>query len=59
MPDIKEAHRARSKLAIAAHEHDERNSPKKAREYPSCKKRPNSKKAAKGNGGSKKFVPWC
>lgn len=24
-----------------------------------CKTRPDSKKAQKGGGGSKKFVPWC
>lgn len=24
-----------------------------------CKKRPDEKKAQKGSGGSKKFVPWC
>jgi hypothetical protein len=24
-----------------------------------CKERPDSKKASRGTGGSKKFVPWC
>lgn len=30
-----------------------------ARKETVCKTRPDSKKAQKGAGGSKKFVPWC
>ena len=30
-----------------------------ARREKVCKKRPDSKKAQKGTGGSKAFVPWC
>jgi len=30
-----------------------------ARREKVCKQRPNSKKAQKGTGGSKEFVPWC
>ena len=30
-----------------------------ARKETVCKKRPDSKKAQKGAGGSKQFVPWC
>lgn len=26
---------------------------------PHCKKRPDSKKARKGGGGSREFIPWC
>ena len=41
---------------------DVRKSSEKARDLPRCKKRPDSKKAArsKGGGGPKKdYVPWC
>jgi len=30
-----------------------------ARRESICKQRPDSKKAQKGTGGSKEFVPWC
>jgi len=30
-----------------------------ARRKKVCKQRPDSKKAQKGTGGSKEFVPWC
>jgi hypothetical protein len=30
-----------------------------ARREKICKQRPDSKKAQKGTGGSKEFVPWC
>jgi hypothetical protein len=41
-----------------------KRSPEKARvktdDKPRCKKRPDSRKAAKGNGsGRKDFIPWC
>lgn len=46
-------------LAVAAAKPDDRKSLKKAREALSCKKRPDSKKAARGSGGGRRFVPWC
>lgn len=46
-------------LAKAVAEPDVRKSSEKAREAPHCKKRPDSKKAARGSGGSKRYVPWC
>ena len=51
-----------SKLSLApAPEPDVRKSSVKARDLPVCKKRPDSKKAARSRsgGGGKKFVPWC
>ena len=51
-----------SKLSLApAPEPDVRKSSEKARDLPVCKKRPDSKKAARSRsgGGGKKFVPWC
>lgn len=39
--------------------HDERNSLETRKERPTCKKRPDSRKAAKGTGGSRDFIPWC
>ena len=38
---------------------DEQSVDKIARREKVCKKRPDSKKAQKGTGGSKEFVPWC
>jgi hypothetical protein len=37
-------------------EHDNRSSPEKVRDYPTCKERP---KHNRGNGSSRTFVPWC
>lgn len=54
--------RPHSKLSLAkTPEPDPRQSSPVARESPTCKKRPDSKKAArsKGGGGGKKFIPWC
>ena len=51
-----------SNLKLPVHkEPDARKSSPVARDIFTCKKRPDSKKAArhKGGGGSKKFVPWC
>ncbi|UIB81434.1 hypothetical protein [Flyfo microvirus Tbat2_110] len=51
-----------SQLSLAnTPEPDNRKSSHKAREWPHCKKRPDSKKAARstGGGGAKKFIPWC
>ena len=51
-----------SQLSLApAPEPDVRKSSEKARDLPVCKKRPDSKKAARSRsgGGGKKFVPWC
>lgn len=59
MPPIAEKRKRVSKLSLAvAPSPDERKSSHKAREV-HCKKRPDSKKAAHGKGGSKRFVPWC
>ena len=38
---------------------DEQSVDKIARREKVCKQRPDSKKAQKGTGGSKEFVPWC
>ena len=38
------------------HEPDNRKSPEKVRENPTCKERPLSNR---GPGGSRSFVPWC
>lgn len=59
-----ERHRVRSKLALTAQrEPDKRKSSEKARDHLTCKKRPDSREAARtkrGKGaGVKKFVPWC
>ncbi len=62
MPVIAEKHRTQSKLSLIATEPDKRKSSEKAREALHCKKRPDSKKAArsgKGGGVNKRFVPWC
>lgn len=37
----------------------DKNHSLKTRDDLLCKKRPDSKKAQNGSGGSKKFVPWC
>ena len=59
-----ETHRPRSNLSLATAEREpvNRKSSLKARDLATCKKRPDSKKAANtksGGGGSKKFIPWC
>lgn len=57
-----EKHRTHSKLTLAdTPEPDLRKSSPVAREDNRCKKRPDSKKAArsKGGGGGKKYIPWC
>lgn len=60
MPSIAEKQRHRSKLSLApVGEPDARKSSEKAREPPHCKKRPDSKRATRGGGGSKRYVPWC
>lgn len=61
MPSIAEKRKRVSKLSLApaTAEPDARKSSQKAREALHCKKRPDSKKAAHGKGGSKRFVPWC
>lgn len=61
VPSIAEKHKPLSKLSLAhtVAEPDKRKSSEKAREVPHCKKRPDSKKATRGSGGSKRFVPWC
>ena len=49
-------------LAPSTPEPDARKSSIRARDLPVCKKRPDSKKAARskgGGGGRKSFVPWC
>lgn len=59
---ITEKHRPQSKLSLTPHtEPDARKSSPVAREVNTCKKRPDSKKAArsKGGGGGKKYIPWC
>jgi hypothetical protein len=61
---ITDKNRTRSNLSLVAitAEPDNRKSSHKAREALTCKKRPDSKKAARsaGNGSvNKKFVPWC
>lgn len=56
---IAEKRKRHSGLSLAAAKPDERKSSEKAREAPHCKKRPDSKKAARGAGGSRRFVPWC
>ena len=38
---------------------DKQSFVKIARREKVCKQRPDSKKAQKGTGGSKEFVPWC
>ena len=38
---------------------DKKSVDKIARSEKVCKQRPDSKKAQKGTGGSKEFVPWC
>jgi hypothetical protein len=38
---------------------DKQSVDKIARREKVCKQRPDSKKAQKGTGGSKEFVPWC
>jgi hypothetical protein len=52
-----------SQLTLAVQkEPDVRKSSHEARDNPHCKKRPNSKIAARskgGGGGAKKYVPWC
>lgn len=55
----KEKRKSKLSLAVAAAEPDGRKSSGKARVAVSCKKRPDSKRAARGSGGSKRFVPWC
>lgn len=62
VPSIAEKRKPQSKLSLIASEPDARKSSPKAREHSHCKKRPDSKKAArtgKGGGGNKRFVPWC
>ena len=59
-----ERHKIRSALTLvsAPHSPDVRKSSVKARDQFRCKKRPDSKKAArsgKGSGTNKRFVPWC
>lgn len=57
-----EKHRQQSKLKLAlTPEPDVRKSSEKARDPNRCKKRPDSKRAARssGGGGGKKYVPWC
>lgn len=57
-----EKHRVQSNLSLAkTPEPDQNQSSPKARERSMCKKRPDSKKAARspGGGGGKKFIPWC
>lgn len=46
-----------SKGKTALHERKP-HSPARAR-INSCKNKPDSKRATKGNGGSRRFVPWC
>lgn len=59
MPLIAEKRKRNSKLSLAvAPSPDDRKSSPKAREV-HCKRRPDSKKATRGSGGSKRFVPWC
>ena len=61
-PVVVPSPRQHSKLSLArAPEPDVRKSSEKARDLPVCKKRPDSKKAARSRsgGGGKKFVPWC
>ena len=61
----KEGVRGRKSPALSlstrtAPEPDPRKSSHKAREVLHCKKKPDSRKAARsGGGGKKKFVPWC
>lgn len=38
------------------YEPDNKRSPEKVRENPTCKERPSSNR---GSGGSRQFVPWC
>lgn len=59
MPSIAEKRKRVSKLSLAPVEPDDRKSSPKARETLKCKKRPDSKRATRGPGGSKRFVPWC
>lgn len=60
MPVIAEKQKRVSKLSLAsAPSPDTRKSSHKAREALHCKRRPDSKKATQGKGGSKRFVPWC
>lgn len=60
VPSPAEKQRHRSKLSLApVGEPDTGKSSEKAREPPHCKKRPDSKKATRGKGGSKRYVPWC
>lgn len=60
IPQKLEAERQKSSLSLAKlAEPDGRKSSVKAREAIHCKKRPDSKKATRGLGGSKRFVPWC
>lgn len=59
MPVIAEKQKRVSKLSLASPSPDARKSSHKAREALHCKRRPDSKKATRGNGGSKRFVPWC
>lgn len=57
-----ETHRHRSALAIAKNrEPDNHQSSEKARDRLTCKKRPDSRQAARSTGGTgqKKFIPWC
>lgn len=58
-PAETQLHRSKLSLAPAMAEPDNRKSSHKAREALTCKKRPDSKRATRGKGGSKRFVPWC
>jgi len=62
VPSPAEKRKPHSKLSLIASEPDARKSSDKAREPAHCKKKPDSKKAArsgKGGGVNKRFVPWC
>lgn len=62
VPSSAEKRKPHSKLSLVAREPDKRQSSEKARDLLHCKKRPDSKKAArsgKGGGVNKRFVPWC
>lgn len=56
-----ETHRAQSSFQLSSDPSPSKKSSDRAREA-RCKERPDSKKAArtpKGQGGPKRFVPWC
>lgn len=48
---------ARASLVHEAPAHSSET--RKEKERPTCKDRPDSRKARKGKGGSRPFVPWC